>query len=324
MIHYKILCFRIEYLVFYVIIGLYTEEIMTKENNKVLVQAWSDYNPGIVSINEEVLVRLNISDEQKNILAHNEIDALKDKNIKESTRFLIALNSINYQFWDIENDQFVRYQNKGKVGALGSFEGFVSLYTYLEENNFDTRLINTQSIEEHFGNIPDKSRRILILQEAFDSNKFEQVFNTIESHIKTDKVDVNLAEKIAQILPVSYEDPYLKKIQLALYEIAQIYVDKGTHLECDITVAADYQIPKVLEGMGVLQYSAELSQKIDNLELIEENSKEEKALRAATIIACENISQTHNISIPALDRLLWLARNEFKNKNFHLTRTSNY
>lgn len=116
----------------------------------------------------------------------------------------------------------------------------------------------------------------------------------------------------------------LKKIQLALYEIAQIYVDKGTDVSCDITVAADYQIPKVLEGMSVLKYSEELSKKIDNFELIEENSREEKALRAATIISCEAISEKHHISIPALDRLLWLARNDFKNKNFHLTRTSNY
>lgn len=76
--------------------------------------------------------------------------------------------------------------------------------------------------------------------------------------------------------------------------------------------------------MGVLTYSPELSKKIDNFELIEENSKEEKALRAATILACENIAEKHNISIPALDRLLWLARNYFKDKKFHLTKTSNY
>lgn len=297
---------------------------MKKETNKVLIQAWKDYNKNIVAINEDILPHLTISQEQKNILAHNEIDALKDKNVKESTRFLIALNSINYQFWDIENGNFIRYQNKGKVGALGSFEGFVSLYQYLDKHDFDINLINKESIEEHFGNIPDKDRRIIILREAFDNIKFEQVFNVIEHHIQTEKIDVNLAEKIAHIMPISYEDPYLKKIQLALYEVAQIYVDKGTQVECDITVAADYQIPKVLEGMGVLKYSPELSKKIDSFELIEENSKEEKALRAATIIACENISEVHNISIPALDRLLWLARNDFKNKNFHLTRTSNY
>lgn len=297
---------------------------MKNEKNKVLVQAWKDYNPNIVSIDEDALVNLKINDEQKNILAHNEIDALKGKDIKESTRFLIALNSINYQFWDLKGDEFIRYQNKGKTGALGSFEGFVSLYQSLEKSDFDTKLITQESLKEHFGDIPDSDRRISILKEAFDKQKFEQVFQTIEDHIKTDKINVELAEKLEKVLPVSYSDPYLKKIQLALYEIAQIYVDKGVNVDCDITVAADYQIPKVLEGLGILKYSPELSKKIDNFELIEENSKEERALRAATILSCEEISQKHDISIPALDRLLWLARNDFKDKKFHLTKTSNY
>lgn len=297
---------------------------MKKDMNKVLAQAWIDYDKNIVSIDEQALLNLQITDEHKQILAHNEIEALKGKDTKESVRFLISLNSINYQFWDIEDGQFIRYQNKGKVGALGSFEGFLSLYEFLEKNSFNTNLINQEIISEHFGNIPDKNRRITILKEAFDTKKFEEVFSTIEQHIKKENINVSLAEKIAKILPTSYEDPYLKKIQLALYEIAQVYMDKGIETQCDITVAADYQIPKVLEGMGILKYSQELSKKIDSFELIEKNSKEEKALRAATIIACENISEAHNISIPALDRLLWLARNNFKDKNFHLTKTSNY
>lgn len=189
---------------------------MNKENNKVLIQAWKDYNPSIVSIDEVGLANLNITDAQKEILAHNEIDALKDKNIKESTRFLIALNSINYQFWDLVDGQFIRYQNKGKVGALGSFEGFVSLYNYLDQHNFNTELINKDSIQEHFGNIPDFDKRIVILKEAFDSKKFELVFNTIEEHIKVETVNVRLAEKIAEIMPVSYEDPYLKKNSIGI------------------------------------------------------------------------------------------------------------
>jgi hypothetical protein len=186
---------------------------MQKEMNKVLVQAWKDYDKNIVSIDEEKLLSLVISDEHKQVLAHNEIDALKGKDIKESVRFLIALNSVNYQFWDLQNGEFVRYQNKGKVGAMGSFEGFVSLYSELEKNKFDTGLITLESIQEHFGNIPDKENRVTLLKEAFDTKKFEQVFSTIEEHIKAQSINVNLAEKIEKILPISYADPYLKKIQ---------------------------------------------------------------------------------------------------------------
>ena len=137
-----------------------------KDKNKVLVQAWLDYDASIVSINEVNLENFKITEEQKNILAHNEIDALKNKNIKESVRFLIALNSINYQFWDLINNEFIRYQNKGQVGALGSFAGFVELFDTLEKENFNTDKINENLMNQCFGSISDKERRIEILKES--------------------------------------------------------------------------------------------------------------------------------------------------------------
>lgn len=294
-----------------------------KDKNKVLAQAWLDYDPSIVKINESKLNALQFTNEEKASLADNEIEALKGKSLKESIRFLIGLNSINYQFWDLKDNQFIRYNNKGQVGALGSFAGFVEFFNELEKNDFNNNLVNKQLIQQCFGDISDQDKRILILKEAMNKEKFEQVFQLIEKDVQNKMINVDLAENIAQIMPLSYEDPYLKKIQLALYEISHVYHEHGYNTDCEITVAADYQLPKVLEGMGVLQYNEELSKKIDNFELIEEGSKEEKALRAATILSCDEISHKHDISIPALDRILWLARNNYKTK-FHLTKTSNY
>lgn len=293
-------------------------------SNKVLVQSWKDYNPEIVKINETKLMHLHFSNEEKSVLAENEIEALKNKDLKNSVRFLIGLNSINYQFWDLINNEFIRYQNKGQVGALGSFAGFVELFDILEKENFNTDKINENLMNQCFGSISDKERRIEILKESLSLDNFEKVYSIISEHIKKESFNVELAEKIAQVLPKSYDDPYLKKIQLALYEISHVYESKGHHINCEITVAADYQLPKVLEGMGILEYSQELMKKIDAFELINPDSQEEKAIRAATIIACEKISYEHNISIPALDRILWLARNKFKDKKFHLTKTTNY
>lgn len=293
------------------------------EMNKVLIQSWLDYDPFIVRINEKKLLSLNFTEQEKASLAQNEIEALEGKSLKDSVRFLIGLNSINYQFWDLQDSKFIRYTNKGQTGALGSFAGFVELFDILEKNNFNVEKINKELMNQCFGNISDIERRINILKEALNTKNLDKVFEEIESHIKKYPINVDLAEKISLILPQSYADPYLKKIQLALYEISHVYNAHGIINESNITVAADYQLPKVLEGMGILEYSEELSRKIDNFDLIEEGSKEEKALRAATILSCNEISKQHNISIPALDRVLWLARNNFK-KNFHLTRTSNY
>lgn len=294
------------------------------EKNIILAQAWLDYDDSIVKINETNLLNLEFKKEQKKIFCENETEALKHKDLKESVRFLIGLNSINYQFWDLVNNKMVRYSNKGQIGALGSFEGFVEMFDILSKNQFNTSLINENLLMQCFENIPDKEKRIVILKESMDVDNFEKVFELINLHIENQSINITLAQKIVEILPVSYKDPYLKKVQLALYEISDVFKNHGINKECDITVAADYQLPKVLEGLGILEYNKDLMKKIDNFELIEEGSREEKSLRAATIIACENISYTHKISIPALDRVLWLARNNFKNKNFHLTKTSNY
>jgi len=180
-------------------------------SNKVLVQSWKDYSPEIVKINETKLMNLHFSSEEKAVLAENEIDALKNKDLKNSVRFLIGLNSINYQFWDLVNGEFVRYQNKGQIGALGSFAGFVELFEILEKENFNKDKIDNELIAKCFGNISDKERRIEILKEALDVNNFEKVYEVISEHITKESFNVSLAEKIANILPKSYNDPYLKK-----------------------------------------------------------------------------------------------------------------
>jgi hypothetical protein len=238
------------------------------KKNKVLIQAWKDYHPEIVKINEEKIKNLYFSEENKAVLAENEIEALKDKSLEKAVRFLIGLNSINYQFWDLLDGEFVRYQNRGEIGALALFSGFTNLFQEIQEYNFDTNKINEEMMIKHFGDIPDKNNRIILLKESLNSINFQRVYEAIELHIQNDKMNVDLAEKIANILPKSYNEPYLKKIQLALYEISNVYQSRGKKVECDITVAADYQLPKVLEGMGILKYSEQLSKKIDNYELL--------------------------------------------------------
>lgn len=292
--------------------------------NIVLQQAYHDLEPSIVSINSEKINNLNFSNENKQILISHEREIFQNKNIKDIVRFLISLNSINYRFWDIQDNQFIRYQYDNHVGALALNQGFIGLYDELFQSDFDLSLLTIDMLRFYFGNMPDIEQRVVILKEVFQSSLFEQVFELIEEYRQTSSLNTDLAYKISQLLPLSYHDPYLKKIQLALYEIAISYQLRDYSINCDVTVAADYQIPKVLEGLGVLTYSEELSYKIAHYIPLPSQGEEERALRSATILACEQISQEHEISIPALDRYLWLGRNHFSNKNFHLTYTTHY
>lgn len=297
----------------------------SKLQNRVLVQAWKDYDPKIVRINANIIEEKQLKDTENHEFINNENAKVQTMDLREAVGFLLALNSINYQFWSLdENSKFIRYQNEDSVGALAMVKGFEGLYDYIKANNYDTNLLNENLIIHFFGDIPEKQMRINILKESLNQNNINEVLSLILKHIEKEPINVDLAYQVSKILPLSYEDEYLKKIQLALYEIGATFYRTGKRVDVDVTVAADYQIPKVLEGLNFLTYSKELSEKIENQELIEPNSKEEKALRAATILACEEIAIKNKISIPVLDRMLWLIRNDFRDKKFHLTITTKY
>lgn len=293
--------------------------------NKVLKQAWKDYDPKIVRVNANIIEVTQLKDTEQHDFVNNENPKVQKMELREAVGFLLALNSINYQFWSLgEDGKFVRYQNEGSIGALAMVNGFEKLHDYIKENNYNTQLLTEDIITHFFGDIPEKQERISILKESLNQSNIDKVLSLMLHHIEKEPINVELAYQVAKILPLSYQDEYLKKIQLALYEIGATFNRVGMKVDVDVTVAADYQIPKVLEGLNFLTYSKELSQKINNEELIEPGSKEEKALRAATILACNEIALKNKITIPALDRMLWLVRNDFKEKKFHLTRTTKY
>ena len=281
--------------------------------NLVISQAYLDFQPNLVNINNEVISHLSFSLENKNLFK-NYIDNFYTKNsLHENITFILMFNSINYQFWDLIDSQFMRYSNNGDIGAVAAFNSFINFYNYLKHKSFNSNEINIHNIELFFGNIPNINSRIKIFKESINITIIQECISLIENYL------------LNKQLPESYSEPYLKKIQLALYEIGKIYEYYYLKpIKYDITVAADYQIPKVLYGMHVLEYSTELIYTIDNHLLIEENSAIENAIRAATILACDKISKVHNIDIPTLDKFLWLKRNNFSNLNFHLTKTTKY
>lgn len=294
--------------------------------NPIIYQANLDFQPSIVNINNEVISQLYFSLENKNLLT-NYIDNFYSKNsLHENITFILMFNSINYQFWDLIDSEFVRYSKNNDIGAIAAFNSFINFYNYLKHKEFNSNEINIDNIQLFFGNIPNINSRIKIFKESINITIIQECISLIENYLFNKQlIDTSLAFQISQKLPKSYSEPYLKKIQLALYEIGKLYeYYYFKPIKYDITVAADYQIPKVLYGMNVLEYSTELIYKIDNHLLIEENSTMENAIRAATILACDQISKIHNIDIPTLDKFLWLQRNNFSNFNFHLTKTTKY
>jgi hypothetical protein len=83
---------------------------------------------------------------------------------------------------------------------------------------------------------------------------------------------------------------FYKRAQICVADIHGTFGGKGWGKLQDfdqLTIFADYKLPQVLRHEGVLVYNADLSARVDRLELLPAGSPEEVEIRAATIWAGE-------------------------------------
>lgn len=99
----------------------------------------------------------------------------------------------------------------------------------------------------------------------------------------------------------------------------------------DLGAIADYQIPRILEHLGVLEYSPLLKKKILNQEIIKQDSWEELEIRAMTVLVVKRILEESNklrknkINICHLDYKFWDMARKIRIKTpHHLTPTIAY
>lgn len=127
---------------------------------------------------------------------------------------------------------------------------------------------------------------------------------------------------------------FAKKAQLFAMMYHGRALDSGGKLPLirdieNIGVVADYVLPKILRYFGVLVYSPELAQRVDNWEIVEEHSPEEVEIRAQTwqavILLRDRLSKLRgeNVSMLALDYLLW-RKGRMIDVPHHLTPTTAY
>jgi len=127
---------------------------------------------------------------------------------------------------------------------------------------------------------------------------------------------------------------FYKRAQLAPAMLAEQWKGTGAGEFRDInelTASADYKIPQVLHRLGILEYSTNLAEFIDERRRMPARSREELEIRTATILACELIREELEGKIPGVssqgvDRMLWhIGQNKSPDdKPYHLTLTTNY
>ena len=155
---------------------------------------------------------------------------------------------------------------------------------------------------------------ITLLDERIKSlNELKHILEVYPMYWNNPQASYELLRK----LPSFRKDIFFKKGILAIQTSARMF-----GYQTDLPVPADYRIPQVLHQLGILEYPDRIWNKIENSEIFPENSKDELAIRAATILACYEIQKKANITAETLDYVLFQKRNSLT--HHHLCTTTNY
>lgn len=303
---------------------------MSTVKNQILEMACADMDESILTINHEAIRSVIIPKTQLQPMASSLGWAHEEDRETRAIAYLIGLNTLNYMFWSLQSvnakKTVVRYAYAGQTGALGMRAAYDDLWgCKILPNNFRREPLTREFVIKHFGNIPDPDSRATLLTEVFAGDTLEKVSQELFSRIdRNGAVSADDALIIQQAFPRAFADPYLKRAQLALMEAASFMMETGRVIDTSgLTICPDYQLPRALRGEGILVYGDELAKKVDSLTLIEADSAEERAIRAATVLACEAWAEAQGCSTAVVDNYLWQTRNNHSSP-FHLTYTEAY
>lgn len=153
---------------------------------------------------------------------------------------------------------------------------------------------------------------------------------------------IRLAKLVTRYFPSfmdisRYQDKdvfFFKRAQILANDLSYLkYSDRKFTLSNldQLTAFADYKLPQRLQALGILVYSRQLSQQIDNQVIIPSGSTAETEIRSATIWGVELIRQRMQTdqncwSACQIDNALWLLSQDHTAKisPYHRTYTIYY
>lgn len=264
-----------------------------------------------------------------------------EMNTRDIVNFLLIYDSIDFSFWG--NPKWTIDANgKDLDGGIALLHCIFNLFNGRDSIEVYQQLEN-MTLEE-FKNILKGNTDIPLLEERYkivtgiakivnakmngnfydtikDMNTDQEVFRTIINNFssfqdtRTYKGQTIYFYKLAQLLTSDI---------LHVIEVKeQKDVDYSSLLGC-----ADYKIPQVMQGFGILEYDIELSSLLENKTEVEENSEYEVEIRASMIVVINYIWEQINRSIDRIDinDFIW-GKGQDKTKKYkpyHLTRTTSY
>lgn len=301
-----------------------------------------------VSINWDALSK-TASEFGKQTMSHWLESSLIDFNAlsdEQKLNFILVFSSISFSYWGTPK-WTIDYKGEGIDGSYGLL---TAIKRALEEDIpiLDLKYLATLKKEdfEHILRantpIPLLEARLKILNEIGSVlvNKYNADFGSL---IKKGNKDVNLLRRLIVSEMPSFDDKaeykgktiyFHKRVQVLISDIHQLFRGKelGEFNNAEeLTAGADYKLPQVLRKFGVLEYSNNLAEKLDNKIPLEVGSEEETELRANTIWAVELMreelkKQGKDFSAMAINDYLWVLTQSSQEgfKPYHLVRTISY
>lgn len=123
--------------------------------------------------------------------------------------------------------------------------------------------------------------------------------------------------------------PLLKRAQIAAADLWGSGVAAFPDIE-ELTCFPDYKLPQVLRHHGALEYSEHLARRVDGWEELEPGAPEEVEIRAATVVAVEELRDRlaeggRELTAVELDWILWShSQGLFPVRPYHRVRTVFY
>lgn len=282
-------------------------------------------NSKYVKINDKVL-----EDSVKIILDSGKDDFLNYGSTDPNKFMLMELvaDSINYCYWY----GYSQYRPNGNSAS--------KLYKLIDEAFVDYGVCNIFGDYEKqdpscdsFPECIEKLKNLLIenrftmLEERF--NHLDQLTCDGEAFIEAVNMHLNgkasfdfIVESLLGLFPGYASDLFLKRASLFFINVFRKFGFFTNELNF-LPLPADYQVPKVLYGMKILEYSYELEAAITHEILIPKSSRMEIEIRSASILVCQKLCELTKWNISDIDSWLWCKRDKI-DLPFHLCLTTDY
>lgn len=295
---------------------------------RLIAQARLDYQPELVAIDPEAIERLPVRADRFSQMSIGLSVRPAGRTVAGAAAYSIAFNSLNYMFWTPTPQGMARYQWRGEGGTNGLMAAFDHAWgDEATAAGLRKRLGagDPEAVVEFFGDISLPKRRAHFLREVLAEDRLEKAAAELTEAAAAGWLDVGQAQRLAHLFPVSFgQDAYLMRAQLAVMWLASYLGEQGRAVECDVCVAANYQLPRVMRSIRVLRFSAELAAKIDGHALLLRGSAEERAIRGATVLGMQMMARHLGVSEAAMVNVLWQNRDACGALPHHLTITTDY